>query len=107
MKTWTCLKENIPPHAEDLLFYFDYYYVNGTYRRVGTASSFRLQGWNNRFSKLCGHKRPTIWNLIKKMKMEVAADQAKLALSNVGDYAGSTKLESERSDGCIDFIMIE
>jgi len=28
----TCLKENIPPHAENLLFYFDYYYVNGTYR---------------------------------------------------------------------------
>jgi len=26
------------------------------------------------------------------MKMEVAADQAKLALSNVGDYAGSTTL---------------
>lgn len=98
----TYLKENIPPHAEDLLFYFDFYYVNSTYRRVGTASSLRLrrmrpifppptwnvheltlksghrtnnntEGWNNRFSKLCGPKHPTIWNLIKKMKMEVAA----------------------------------
>ncbi|CAI6342877.1 unnamed protein product [Macrosiphum euphorbiae] len=28
---------------------------------------------------------PRIWYLIKKMKMEVAADQAKLALSNVED----------------------
>ncbi|KAE9522791.1 hypothetical protein AGLY_016832 [Aphis glycines] len=119
----TCLKENIPPHAEDLLFYFDFYYVNGTHRRVGTASTLRLrkvtpifppstwnvheltlkgghrtnnstEGWNNRFSKLCGHKDPTIWNLIKKMKMEVAADQAKLALSNV-DY-GSTKLGTNK-----------
>lgn len=26
----TCLKENIPLHAEDLLFYFDFYYVNDT-----------------------------------------------------------------------------
>jgi len=30
------------------------------------------------------------------MKMEVAADQAKLALSNVGDYAGSTKLGTKK-----------
>jgi len=28
--------------------------------------------------------------------MEVAADQAKLALSNVGDYAGSTKLGTKK-----------
>jgi len=102
----TCLKENIPPYAEDLLFYFDFYYVNGTYRRIGTASSLRLlkippifppstwnvheltlksghrtnnntEGWNNRFSKLCAHKHPTIWNLIKKRKMEVAADHCR------------------------------
>ncbi|KAE9545336.1 hypothetical protein AGLY_000879 [Aphis glycines] len=93
----TRLKENIPPHAENLLFYFYYYYVNGTYRLVGTASFLRLrkipsifppstwnvheltlkdrhhtnnttEGWNNRFSKLCCHKHPTIWNLIKKIK---------------------------------------
>lgn len=36
------------------------------------------EGWNNRFSKLCGHNHPTIWKLIRKMKIECAADEAKL-----------------------------
>jgi len=45
----TCLKEIMPPDAEDLLTYFDSYYVhfilyyillpNLTYRRVGSAST--------------------------------------------------------------------
>ncbi|KAF0717141.1 Uncharacterized protein FWK35_00031135 [Aphis craccivora] len=39
----TGLKENIPPHIEDLLFYYYFYYVNGTYTRVVSASSLLLR----------------------------------------------------------------
>jgi len=41
------------------------------------------EGWNKRFSKLCGHKHPTISKLIRKIKMEISADKAKLALDAV------------------------
>jgi len=34
---------------------------------------------------LVGQKHPTIWKLIRKIKHEVAADQAKLALNDVGE----------------------
>lgn len=38
-----CLKEIMPPDAEDLLTYFDSYYVNGSYRRVGSASTLHFK----------------------------------------------------------------
>lgn len=38
-----CLKENIiSHHAEDVSFYFYFYYVNGTYMRQETALSICL-----------------------------------------------------------------
>jgi len=43
------------------------------------------EGWNNRFAHLVGQKHPTIWKLIRKIKNEVAADLAKLALNGVGE----------------------
>jgi len=54
------------------------------------------EGWNNRFSKLCGHKHPTIWKLIRKIKMEISADEAKLALDAVGDSKTVKKLGQTR-----------
>jgi len=43
-----------------------------------------LEGWNNRFSHLVGHKSPSTWKLLKNMKNEVGADKAKLTLSEIG-----------------------
>jgi len=120
-----CLKEIMPPDAEDLLTYFDSCYVNGSYRRVGSASTLHFrkippifpssswnvhnmtligghqtsnmtEGWNNRFAKLCGHKHPTIWKLIRKIKMEISAVDAKLALSG-GDSRSVRKLGQTRT----------
>ncbi|CAI6371897.1 unnamed protein product [Macrosiphum euphorbiae] len=104
--------------ADDLLIYFEAYYVNGAYKRIKNAAGVnvnvrlrRLQpmfppntwnvhdttlhgshrtnnpteGWNNRFAHLVGQKHPTIWKLIRKIKNEVAADLAKLALNDVGE----------------------
>ncbi|KAF0707046.1 FLYWCH-type domain-containing protein, partial [Aphis craccivora] len=101
----TCLKEIMPPDAEDLLTYFDSYYVNGYYRLVGSASTLHFrkippifspsswnvhnatlvgehrtnnmtEGWNNRFSKLY---------------------EAKLALDAVGDSKTVKKLGQTRT----------
>jgi len=56
-------------------------------------------GWNNRFAKLCGYKHPTIWKLIKKIKMEISADEVKLALGAVGDLRTIKKLGQTRTIG--------
>ncbi|XP_029348394.1 uncharacterized protein LOC103308315, partial [Acyrthosiphon pisum] len=54
--------------------------------------------WNNRFSHLVGIKHPTVWHLIRKMKYEVAADYAKLALDDVGEgNKKTTKLGQMRT----------
>jgi len=55
------------------------------------------EGWNNRFSELCGHKHPTFWKLIRKIKMEISADEAKLALDAVGDSKTVKKLGQTRT----------
>jgi len=52
----TCLKEIMPPDAEDLLTYFDSYYVNGTYRRVGSGSTLH-------FRKIPPIFSPSSWNV--------------------------------------------
>jgi len=44
-----------------------------------------IEGWNNRFSKLVGQKHPTIWKLIRKIKNEIDADRAQLALDALGE----------------------
>lgn len=111
----TYLKDNLPENLTDLLDYFDAYYVNGKYRRIGSDENnirFRklppmyppavwnvnestlnncnrtnniVEGWNNRFSKLVGQKHPTIWKLIRKIKNEINADRAKLAIDALGE----------------------
>lgn len=87
----------ISSHAEDILFYFDFYHVKVSYRREKSSSSIRiwkippifppfvwnvyeitLKGirrtnnltkvWNNQISKICSHKHPTVLKLIKKMR---------------------------------------
>ncbi|XP_022183199.1 uncharacterized protein LOC111042808 [Myzus persicae] len=109
------LKYSLPENLMDLLDYFDSYYVNGKYRRIGNDENnmrFRklppmfppavwnvnkttlndchrtnniVEGWNNRFSKLVGQKHPTMWKLIRKIKNEIDADRAQLALDALGE----------------------
>lgn len=40
---------------------------------------------NNRFTHLIGYSHPTIWVLIKKIKLEVEVDRAKIVLSDLGE----------------------
>ncbi|KAL4091130.1 hypothetical protein QTP88_025868 [Uroleucon formosanum] len=109
------LKNSLPENLMDLLVYFDSYYVNGNYRRIGNDENnmrFRklppmfppavwnvnkttlndchrtnniVERWNNRFSKLVGQKHPTIWKLIRKIKNEIDVDRAQLALDALGE----------------------
>ncbi|XP_022170329.1 uncharacterized protein LOC111033737 [Myzus persicae] len=108
------LKTIVSPEGEDLLNYFDATYVNGPLRKVGAGTKFKFkkisplfppntwnvhkttmngdhrtnnicESWNNRFSHLVGHSHPTIWTLIRKMRLEVAADKAKLAIDSMGE----------------------
>jgi len=51
--------------------------MNGDHRTNNICES-----WNNRFSHLVGHSHPT---LIKKIRLEVAADKAKLAIDSMGE----------------------
>jgi len=43
------------------------------------------ESWNNRFCHLVGGKHPSIWTLITKIKNEMSADCAKLAMQNIGE----------------------
>lgn len=51
------------------------------------------ESWNNRFCHLVGGKHPSIWTLINKIKNELSADRAKLALLNIGE----SKTKSSKS----------
>jgi MULE transposase domain len=108
------LKTIVPTEGEELLNYFDTTYVNGSFRKVGAGTTFKLkkvsplfppdtwnvhettivgdhrtnnicESWNNRFTHLVGHSHPTIWTLIRKIKHEVGADTAKLAVNSMGE----------------------
>ncbi|CAI6357560.1 unnamed protein product [Macrosiphum euphorbiae] len=99
------LRKIMPEESHDLVDYFDQTYVNGTYRRIGQGNKLKFrkvpplfppeiwnvhestfhnieltnnqtEGFNNRFSKLVSHKHPSIWNLIKKMTLEVAENSS-------------------------------
>lgn len=52
----------------------------------------QTEGWNNRFSRLVGHKHPSIWVLITKMRLEVATDETKLAQQSLGLLSNKRKL---------------
>lgn len=91
------LKPIMPDTALDLVNYFDYTYINSTFKRINCTQNnikFRkvqprfspsvwnvhevslsdehrtnnsTKGWNNRFSNLVGHNHPYLWTLIKKL----------------------------------------
>ena len=44
----------------------------------------QTEGWNNRFSRLVGHKHPSIWVLITKIRLEIASEETKLAQQTLG-----------------------
>lgn len=52
----------------------------------------RVEGWNHRFSNIVGHDHPVVWTLIKKMRLEEAADQTKLQQYRLGVLTKKTKL---------------
>lgn len=42
------------------------------------------EGWNHRFSKLVGQNHPTVWTMVSKIRLEIAADETKLAQESLG-----------------------
>ncbi|CAK9304070.1 unnamed protein product [Gordionus sp. m RMFG-2023] len=91
------LKTILSDKNKELLIYFDKNYVNGELRygrnsqrqveplfppetwnvfNVTIAGENRTnnvcEGWNNRFQHIIGHKKPKIWELIEKMRMETS-----------------------------------
>lgn len=118
------LKQTSYSEANELLSYFDTTYVNGSYKRVGAGMNIKLrkinplflpktwnvfeatlnsehrtnnicESWNNRFTHLVGHSHPTIWVLIKKIKLEIGADRAKIALSSTGQTIKKIKINQK------------
>ncbi|KAF0768563.1 Uncharacterized protein FWK35_00001557 [Aphis craccivora] len=69
----------------------------------GHRTNNMTEGWNNGFAKLCGHKHPTIWKLIRKIKMEISADDAKLALDarSVRKLGQTRTIETRLENLCI------
>ncbi|KAB0801935.1 hypothetical protein PPYR_00146 [Photinus pyralis] len=77
---------NIPPP-----FPPEIWNVNATTIAGGQRTNNQVEGWNHRFSKLIGHKHPTIWTLIVKMRLEVASDVTKLLQYGVGNVQPKKK----------------
>lgn len=40
----------------------------------------QTESFNNRFSNLVGHNHPTVWTILKKIMLLIAADEKKLNL---------------------------
>ncbi|KAF0758215.1 FLYWCH-type domain-containing protein, partial [Aphis craccivora] len=51
----------------------------------GHCTNNETEGWNHRFSKLVGLNHPSIWTLIKKMRLELSSDEIKLAQFTIGN----------------------
>jgi len=108
------LKTVCTVQGTEVLDYFDYTYVNGTYRKSGKFTAIKLknnkslfppetwnvheatmngqhgtnnicESWNNRFTHLVGQAHPTVWKLISKMREELGVDRAKIALQELGE----------------------
>ncbi|KAF0750483.1 Uncharacterized protein FWK35_00019593 [Aphis craccivora] len=52
--------------------------------RDGNRTNNQCEGWNHRFSNLLTHNHSSIWTLIKKMCLEIAADETKIAQKELG-----------------------
>jgi len=51
------------------------------------------EGWNHRFSKLVGQNHPTVWTMVNKIRLEIAADETKLAQESLGIVQKKKKIE--------------
>ncbi|KAF0683204.1 Uncharacterized protein FWK35_00036890, partial [Aphis craccivora] len=102
------LKDIMPDKAKELVIYFENTYIGSTKRigrkqrkisalyspsvwnvmettlRDGNRTNNQCEGWNHRFSNLVTHNHPSIWTLIKKMRLEIAADETKIAQRELG-----------------------
>jgi len=67
---------NCPPIFQPNIWNVHQSTLNGEERTNNST-----EGWNHRFKfrKLVGQTHPTIWTLIQKIRLEVVADEAKLA----------------------------
>lgn len=65
--------------------------VHETTLASGERTNNQCEGWNNRFSNLVGKDHPNIWVLIKKIRLEVAADQTKMAQDEIAALSATRK----------------
>ncbi|KAF0763007.1 Uncharacterized protein FWK35_00026524 [Aphis craccivora] len=56
----------------------------GTTLRDGNRTNNQCEGWNHRFSNLVTHNHLSIWTLFKKMRLEIVADETKIAQRELG-----------------------
>ncbi|VVC27111.1 Hypothetical protein CINCED_3A004906 [Cinara cedri] len=42
------------------------------------------EGWNHRFSKFVGQNHSTVWTMVSKIRLEITADETKLAQESLG-----------------------
>ncbi|KAK4883085.1 hypothetical protein RN001_006404 [Aquatica leii] len=50
----------------------------------GDRTNNQTEGWNNRFSNLVEENHPSVWKIIEKICLEVAADSTKVEQRNLG-----------------------
>ncbi|KAF0768213.1 FLYWCH-type domain-containing protein [Aphis craccivora] len=72
----------------------------------GHRTNNETDGWNHRFSKLVGHNHPSIWTLIKKMRLELSSDETKLAQFAIGNLSKKKKLMKTYRKNCIKYIVM-
>jgi len=53
------------------------------------------EGWNHRFSKLVGQNHPTVWTMVNKIRLEIAADETKLAQASLGILQKKRKINED------------
>jgi len=68
--------------------------VNFTTLSEGYRSNNACESWNSRFSLMVGQNHPTIWKLITKIRYEISADRATLALDELGEQSIKRKKEN-------------
>ena len=111
----TCIQNVCHPEAEELVQYFDETYVNGRRRgRNGrpTGAVFPpavwnqhiatlngesrtnnfAESWNSMFKTLIGHKHPSVWQLIKGLRLDAAEVSKTLRQANLGMPPAKRKL---------------
>ena len=113
------LKSICDERGEGLLKYFDETYVNGKARRNGRCLAPQFppelwnqhsatihgeartnnlaEGWNSMFKTMIGHKHPTVWNLIKNLRLDAAEVTKSVRQAELGDPPRARKQKAIRA----------